>query len=114
MSRSRVSTICLSAALAVLFSAAPAFALPPNTAECRRMTRQIEHFTGVAEMAAQRGDEPWFDATVDHVRRLGERRVRLCPAYTEPNYAAIYASWAKEVIKRAAQAFLTYTTFGAF
>ncbi len=114
MSRSRVLILCVSIGLAAMLSASPAHARQSNMSECRRMTRPIDHFTDVAEMAAQRGDEAWFDGTVDHIRRLGERRVRLCPEYKEPNYAAIYTKWAKEVVKRAAQAFLTYTTFGAF
>ncbi len=114
MSRSRALILCLSLGLAALLSAGPALARPSNKAECRRITRQIDHFRDVAQMAAQRGDERWFDGTVDHMRRLGERRVRLCPEYREPNYAAIYAQWTKEMIKRAAKAFLTYTTFGAF
>ena len=113
MSRSSVLILCLSIGLTAMLSASPALARQ-NMAECRRMTRQIDHYTDVAEMAAQRGDEAWFDGTVDHIRRLGGRRVRLCPEYKEPNYAAIYTKWAKEVVKRAAQAFLTYTTFGAF
>ena len=114
MSKSRALILCLSIGLTAQLAASPALARPSNKAECRRITRQLDHFRGVAEMAAQRGDERWFDGTVDHMRRLGARRVSLCPEYEEPNYAALYAQWTKEVIKRAAKAFLTYTTFGAY
>jgi hypothetical protein len=111
--RTTVTRVVLLGLLGLLL-AAPAVAVPSNQAECRRITRQIDHFRDVAEMAAERADEPWFDGTVDHIRRLGERRVRLCPEYDEPNYAAIYAQWAKWMLKRAAEAFITYATFGAF
>jgi hypothetical protein len=104
----------VSIGLAALWSASPALARPSHKAQCRKITRQIDHFSGVASRAAQRGDEMWFDGTVDHIRRLGERRVRLCPEFEEPNYAAIYAQWAKQLIKRAAKAFVSYSTFGAF
>ncbi|MEE2672323.1 MAG: hypothetical protein VX466_00910 [Myxococcota bacterium] len=114
MYRSRVLILCVSLGLAALLSAGPALARPSNRSECRRITRQIDHFKGVATMAAQRGNESWFNGTADHIRRLGERRVRLCPEYEEPNYKAIYAQWTKAVIKRAAKAFISYSTFGAF
>ena len=114
MKRSRVLLACVSIGLTALLSAGPALARPSNRSECRRITRQIDHFQGVATMAAQRGNEAWFNGTVDHIRRLGERRVRLCPEYQEPNYKAIYAQWTKALIKRAAQAFISYSTFGVF
>lgn len=94
--------------------ASPALAVPSNKSQCRRITRQITHFEDVATMAAERGDEMWFDGTVDHIKRLGERRSRMCPEYDEPNYAAIYAEWAWWMIKRGAEAFRAYMTFGTF
>jgi len=114
MKKSAALLLPVSIALVFSLAAPAALARPSNKAECRRITRQIDHFREVASMAAQRGDEMWFDGTVDHIRRLAERRVRLCPEYEEPNYAAIYAQWTKEMIKRAAEAFITYSTFGAF
>lgn len=107
---SRILGICLLA----LFIAAPAFAVPANNAQCRRMTRQIEHFEDVAAMAAERGDELWFDGTVDHIKQLAVRRVTLCPEYAEPNYAAIYAQWAKWMLRRGFEVFMAYTTFGTY
>ena len=114
MKTPRVLILCVSLGLAALLSAGPALARPSNRTECRRITRQIDHFRDVAAMAARRGNETWFNGTVDHIRRLGERRVRLCPEYQEPNYKAIYAQWTKAMIKRAAKAFISYSTFGAF
>jgi len=115
MRRTRALRRIVGACLLAGTLATPALAVPSSyQAECRRITRQIGHFENVAAMAAQRGDEMWFDGTVDHIRRLGERRVRLCPEYAEPNYAAIYATWAKWMLKRAAEAFITYTTFGLY
>ena len=114
MKRPRVLILCVSLGLAALLSAGPALARPSIRTECRRITRQIDHFRDVATMAARRGIEAWFNGTVDHIRRLGERRVRLCPEYQVPNYKAIYAQWTKAMIKRAAKAFISYSTFGAF
>ena len=94
--------------------ASPAGAVPSHKSECLRLTRQISHFEDVASMAAERGDEMWFDGTVDHIKQLATRRVRLCPEYEEPNYAKIYTEWAMWMMRRAAEAFMAYTTFGAW
>ena len=111
---SRIIGFSMLAAFLAALLAGPALAVPSNKAECRRMTRQIEHFEDVAGMAAQRGDEMWWDGTVQHIKQLAERRLRLCPEYAEPNYAKIYAEWAMWMARRAADAFITYTTFGAY
>lgn len=110
----RVVGPCLLAAVLVIVSAAPADAVLAHEAECRRITRQINHFEDVASMAAERRDEMWFDGTVAHIKQLAERRVRLCPEYAEPNYARIYAEWAMWMMRRAADVFLAYTTFGTY
>ena len=95
--------------------AAPtAFATPSNKAECRRITRQLTHFVDVAEMADSRGDHMWLASTLDHMDRLKERRVRLCPEYEEPNWAAIYAKAIRDLAVKAGKAALTYMTFGAY
>lgn len=113
MRRTHAVARIVGAGLLALVLASPAFAAR-HQAECRKLTRQIAHFEGVASMAAERGDEMWFDGTVNHIRRLGDRRVRLCPEYEEPNYAAIYTEWAMWMVKRGAEAFLAYTTFGLY
>jgi hypothetical protein len=102
------------AVVAALAVAAPALAVPSNKSECRRITRQIDHFEDVAMMAADRGDRLWYTSTTNHIDRLAARRVWLCPEYAEPNYAKIYAEWVAAVVKKAGQAFLQYLTFGAY
>lgn len=101
-------------AAALLLAAPPAFAVPSNKAECRRITRQVAHFVDVAEMADSRGDELWLESTLDHIDRLKERRVKLCPEWEEPNWAEIYAREFAELLKKAGKAALTYLTFGAY
>ena len=105
----------VAAVMAALVVAAPALAVQSNkAAECRRITRQISHYRDVAEMAADRRDRLWYVSTTNHIDRLADRRVALCPEYAEPNYALIYAKWMAEVVKKAGQAFLKYMTFGAY
>lgn len=113
--RARLSmSASLVGAVIALLVAVPALAVQSHTAECRRLTRQIEHYRDVAEMAADRRDKLWYVSTTDHIDRLADRRVSLCPEYAEPNYALIYAKWMAEVVKKAGQAFLKYMTFGAY
>ena len=112
---SRRARTSYGAALCLLLAAGPASAVEqPHRAECQRLTRQISHFEDVAQMASDRGDQMWLNGTLNHIDQLSSRRVALCPEYADPNYAAIYAAWAAEVIKKAAKAFLTYLTFGAY
>lgn len=50
--------------------------------QCRRLTKQINHFEGtILPMAIARGNRAWERATNDHVERLWHRRADLCPAY---------------------------------
>ncbi len=58
----------------------------PATAEvhykdCRRITRQIDHFEDVEQMAKARGNELWEADTRRHITRLEVKRARLCPQY---------------------------------
>jgi hypothetical protein len=68
----------------------------------------------VAERADSRGDQVWLQGTLTHMERLKQRRVRLCPEYREPNWAAIYARAAADFLKKAGKAALTYMSFGAY
>lgn len=85
-----------------------------NRSECRRLTRQINHYGGVAEMAANRGDKRWTEGTLAHIQRLSDRRIKMCPEYDQPNQAEIMAKWMAETTKAAAKAFVRYLTFGAY
>ena len=98
-----------------LLAAGTVQAVPrPHRSECRKLTRQIERYRGVAEMAADRNDERWFGGTMAHIEKLQNRRVRLCPEYAKRNYAAIYAAWAGQMIKKGGKLFMRYITFGAY
>lgn len=96
-----------------LLSAAPADAVV-NGSECRRLTRQIDHYADVAEMAADRGDQVWLNGTLTHMERLAVRRIKLCPQFDRPNQAEVMAKWMAAMVKRAGKAFLKYLTFGAY
>ena len=62
----------------------PAVASARTSPECRRYTRQIEHFEGVVEMARERGNELWEEETRRHIARLEERRAERCPEFQKP------------------------------
>lgn len=62
----------------------PAVASARTSPECRRYTRQIEHFQGVVAMAQERGNELWEQETRRHVARLEQRRAERCPEFREP------------------------------
>jgi hypothetical protein len=51
-------------------------------AQCRRLTRQIDHYENqVLPLAVERGNRKWEDATNAQIERLWHRRADLCPAY---------------------------------
>lgn len=68
---------------------ADAPAHPPGAAEgayageCRRMTRQIAHYAQVVDLARERDNELWEEATLQHIGRLTARRQHLCPEYAD-------------------------------
>ncbi len=60
------------------------FSVPPSmvgrhNGECKRISRQIARYAETVDMARDRGNEKWEDATLDHIGRLSERRAQLCP-----------------------------------
>lgn len=60
------------------------YEIPPglvskHNGECKRITRQIAHYAEVADMAKERGDDEWYDGTVNQIGRLATRRAELCP-----------------------------------
>ena len=87
----------------------------PNTAECRRMTKQIAHFEDVVQMAKKRNNDPWENSTRLQISRLAERRERLCPDQYGPdrNFAAKSAAMTLAFMKAAGKAALKFFTFGA-
>ena len=111
--RIHVAAISLSAA-AIVLAAAPVQAVPSHQAQCRRITRQLVHYVQVAEMADERGDGLWRQGTLDHIERLKQRRVRLCPEWEEPNWAMIYAKAAAKMAVKAGKVALQVLTFGTY
>jgi hypothetical protein len=95
-----------------LFAAGTADAM--NASQCRRLTRQIDQYKGVAEMAANRGDRLWLKGTLNHVQRLSDRRIKQCPQFDQPSQAEVMAQWLKETAHIAAKGFIRYMTFGIY
>ena len=89
-----------------------------NTGECRRITRQIDHFEDVGRMAEERGDQLWEDSTRRHIGRIEVRRPGLCPEFAKQlrsrSRAARAARQTKEFLKMAAKVAMRFFTFGAF
>ncbi len=84
-----------------------------NVSQCRRLTRQIDHFETVAEMAKERGDRLWFDGTVSHLQRLSVRQQRMCPE-EKPNYVLMMTKWFGKTARAAGRTAIKYLTFGAY
>ena len=86
-------------------------------AECRRLTKQIDHFEGtILPMAIERGNRGWEDATNAQVERLWHRRADLCPKYgaerTMMAKAADDARKFKKLLAAAGRAAATYFSGG--
>jgi predicted PurR-regulated permease PerM len=103
--------IVLLAALAVLV---PGLALGanPHANECRRMTRQINHYDDVLQLARGRQNELWENATKAQINRLANRRARLCPEMVQEARAKKEMREFLGLMKSAAQAARKYFTGG--
>ena len=53
----------------------------------------VDRSDAVVEMAEERDNELWENATKDHIERLEDRKERLCPHLTEPSTAAKVAAF---------------------
>ena len=81
------------------------------------MSRQIEHFYDVKQIAQSRGNAPWEKGTERHILDLEARQRRLCPRYLasiEQSKARIAAEKTKQFMRAAAKAAARYFTFGGF
>ncbi|MEE3331844.1 MAG: hypothetical protein VX246_13335 [Myxococcota bacterium] len=119
--RTRMLRLALSVAVACCWLwiplAAQADPTPRYNAQCKKLTRQIERYEGVADMARERGDDPWLEGTLAHIERLDQRRSRLCPAYDQSVLAAANAKFWKDtyaLTKQIAQGAARYFTFGMY
>jgi hypothetical protein len=94
--------------LAILMLAlVPILAGAGNDPNCHKLTRQIEHFEGVVEMAQERDNELWEQETRRHIERLEERRADRCPEYAKSDNGAVqFANMVKKAAKLAAAYFM--------
>jgi hypothetical protein len=81
-----------------------------GTIECRRLTRRIEHFTGMVERAHDLDNQMWEERTQQHLDQLIVRRAAHCPEYAQDDSALQALAL---LLKLAGQAAITYFTFGA-
>ncbi len=94
-----------------------ATAAEPHYRECRKITRQMEHYEDVVNMALDRDNKLWANATVQHIQRLADRRRRLCPkmvAELEKSMARKIMDDSAEMMKAAGRVALRVFTFGAY
>jgi hypothetical protein len=75
--------------------------------DCKRLTKQIARYQGVARMAHERGDELWEASTKQHVKRLSERREQRCPELVKQEKDEQALKIAR-LLKSAAKAAATY------
>jgi hypothetical protein len=112
------SVIALAAGLTLVSLAIPDPADATNRSNCRRLTRQIDHFEDVAQMAEDRDDDLWEASTRDHISRLEIQRAKRCPEYAEElkarGRAKKLAYEMGRAVKSAGKVFLQYLTFGAY
>ena len=113
--------VALSAFVASFFLLTPLTAQAEATARynahCKRITKQIDRYEDVADMARDRGDDMWLDGTLAQIERLENRRAQLCPAYAEGVAAAAAAKFWKDtydLTKQIAQGAVRYFTLGAY
>jgi len=78
---------------------------------CKVIEKQIVHFTEVAEMARERGDEMWEASTEAHIDRLLLQHQRKCPQEAVSNKNAERMA---RLLRLAAKGFMKAMTFGAF
>jgi hypothetical protein len=82
-----------------------------NPRSCKVIEKQIARYTGVAEMARERGDEMWEESTEAHIDRLTLQHQRRCPQDVASNKNAERMA---RLLRLAAKGFMKAMTFGAF
>ena len=98
--------------LASLLIAAPA-AAQYNAAsslprECKRIMKQLVRYEGDVQMARDRGNKLWENATLDHMGRLETRLYDRCPELEPENEVAKFFAKIIDVAAVAAWKYLTY------
>lgn len=72
-----------------------------NRGDCRRMTKQIDHYEDVIlAMAKRRGDKAWEASMEAHLSMLKNRRADRCPEYNEQRRLLVRAKQQADQMKR--------------
>lgn len=82
---------------------------------CKKLDRQIAHYKGVADMALERRDFEWWDATRAQVKRLEARRPKVCPEQVAEEKRRVFrrgAKAARDAVKLASAMAIRYFTAG--
>jgi hypothetical protein len=82
--------------------------------QCRQLTKQLENYSGVADMARRRNNASWERATEAQMTRLSNRRHRLCPQWGLESRAQQVMAQAREIVKSAAKAAAKYFSGGIY
>ncbi|MDJ0848742.1 MAG: hypothetical protein QNK04_10215 [Myxococcota bacterium] len=85
-------------------------AVNAHPAECARLRRQIDHFTGMMLRAEAAENELWVERMGLHLERLQTQQAARCPNDIPVDTTG---EAFKQLIKIAAKAAVAYFTFGA-
>jgi hypothetical protein len=80
-----------------------------NVARCRRIAKQLVHFANVKDMAAERDNPLWEQATQDHIDQLEGEWWAQCDDHDDE-----FAQAFSKALRLAAKAALKYFTWGGF
>jgi hypothetical protein len=102
----------LAVAVAAAGLLAPAVAsADAGPAECARLRRKIDHFTGMHERAVALDNELWSERMGEQVALLRARQADRCPQDVPTDDTTARAFM--QLLRLAGQVALTYFTFGA-
>jgi hypothetical protein len=103
-----------SIAIILCLMSSPAFAKSePVRRECHRLNSQIARYEGDVELAQERGNELWENATKQQIARLSDQRVSRCPQYADDGGAAAWRRFS-QMLGKAAKLAAKYFTLGAY
>lgn len=88
-----------------------------NRGDCRRMTKQIDHYENVVlAMAKQRGNKSWEASMEAHLSILKNRRADRCPEYAQQRRLLVrareQAAQMRRMVSMAGRAAAKYFTGG--
>jgi len=105
--------VVLLAALLVSAPAAAQFNASGNLpSQCKRIIKQLIRYEGDAQMARDRGNKLWEDATYQHMGRLQTRLYGRCPELEPENQWAKFFAKIYDIAAVAAWKYITYNYGG--